>query len=254
MWFYCVPVCIHSGEGRINKASQKDRESSFSRTFLIVTVNWSPTTGAKPVDSVSQAFLNSDVHLGDPLGGPLWSLVIFLCFPFPCACHPDSKCRRYSWVACEQKVQLHQMQTGLMFWSAPLPRSPSLWFKIIVSVLQFLCSDKSSCPLVFLDQHFVFDLRQKLDRWINISKQIGFFYYLSPKSDNLELFQEQKLLYLLHLFMVIKVCHLCVIGHRAGNRRRLFVSILVWSSLHHTAIERFFPPLQLATVYKITCC
>lgn len=145
------------------------------------------------------------------------------------------------------------MQTGLMFWSAPPSRCPSWWFKRIVSVLQFLCSGKSSCPLVFLDQNLVFDLWQKLDRWINISKQIGFFYYLSPKSANLKLFQEQKLLYLLHPFMLIKVCHLCVIGHRAGNRRRLFLPISVWCSLHHTAVERFSPPLQLATVHKITC-
>lgn len=242
---YGVTVCLCSS---IVKKEGINESFAHARTSLIVTVNWSPTL-------VLYQQMQSLQHFWSQKGSMCFWWTPWRAFVIPshlpvfllCACLPFRK-------------QMHKVQLGLWQWAKSVPspdanwsyglscsppqQSPSLWLKRIV--LQFLCSGELSCPPAFLDQNFVFDLQQKLDRLINISKQIGFSP--PPPISYLELFQEQKLLQLLHHLMLIKVSHLCIAGCRAGNRRRLFLPIFVWSSLYHTVIKRLSPSLPLATV------
>lgn len=141
--------------------------------------------GAVPAGAVSPAFLSSEgkhVLLVDPLEG--------LCYPLP-SFHVFPSCmlaiQRTNAEGTVGPVVVSKKRTftrcKLVLWfglcrSPPPP--PSLWLKRI----SFKSSGELSCPPAYLDQNFVFDFQQKLNRLINISKQIGCFYFppLPPKS------------------------------------------------------------------------
>lgn len=128
-------------------------------------------------------------------------------------------------VSVSKKCTFFRCKVVLLFGLCSLLPPPHQFCVLrVASVLKFLCNGEFSYPAAFLDKNFVFDLQQKLDKLINILSKFLLFSF--PPQVSLKLFWEQKLLQLLHLFTLLKLFHLCIIGCRAGNKR-LFLPISI---------------------------